>query len=79
MKRLLLVGLITLVAFGVTYAGGERMTNQGTHSLNFLMNGLGTFGVMGFPAGTVNGNWMYGFGGAYFIQTDLAIRAGVTF
>jgi hypothetical protein len=79
MKKLLLVGMITLLAFGLSYAGGERMTNQGTHSLNFLMNGLGTFGVSGFPSGSSNGSWMYGFGGSYFVATDMAIRAGVAF
>jgi len=79
MKRLFLVGMITLLAFGLTYAGGERMTKQGTHSLNFMMQGFGTFGVSGSPAGTANGSTMYGFGGSYFLNDDMALRAGVAF
>ncbi len=78
MKKLLLVCLVLLLAVGLTSAG-ERMTKQGTHSLNFLMNGLGNFGVMGSPAGTANGSYIYGFGGSYFIQDDMAIRTGLAF
>lgn len=79
MKRLLLVGMITLIAFGLTYAGGERMTNQGTHSLNFTFNGLGNFDIGSVPAGWNQGMNQYGFGGSYFFQNDMALRAGVAF
>lgn len=78
MKRLLLVGLVLLLAVGLVSAG-ERMTKQGTHSLNFYINGLGNFGVFGVPAGTANGSYLYGFGGSYFLQDDMALRAGVAF
>ena len=78
MKRLLLVCLVVLLAVGLTTAG-ERMTKQGTHSLNFLINGLGDFGVNGFPAAMVAGGTMYGFGGSYFMNDDMAIRTGIAF
>lgn len=78
MKRLLLVAVILLVAVGVMNAG-ERMTKQGTWSLNFTMNGLGDFGVGGVPAASISGSTLYGFGGSYFLNDDMAIRAGIGF
>ncbi len=76
MKRLLLVGLVLLLAAGFATAGE---TKQGTTTLNFLINGLGTFGVNGSTAGTANGNYLYGFGASYYIQDDMAIRLGLAF
>jgi hypothetical protein len=83
MKRLLLVAMVLLLAVGLMNAG-ERMTKQGTWSLNFTMNGLGDFGVGGYPASSItdpNGDvlTLYGFGGSYFISDDMAIRAGLAF
>lgn len=78
MKRLLLVVLVLLLAVGLSTAG-ERMTKQGTHSINFLINGLGDFGVSSFPVASVGAGTLYGFGGSYFLQDDMAIRAGVAF
>lgn len=87
MKRLLLVGLILVVAAGLTFAGGKRMTTKGTHSLYFTMNGLGDFGIGSYPAGMISA-WddgdiatsrMYGFGGSWFFQDDMAVRAGISF
>jgi hypothetical protein len=76
MKRLLLVGLVLLLVVGLASAGE---TKQGTMSLNFLINGLGTFGVTGTTAGTANGGYLYGFGGSYYIQNDMALRLGLAF
>lgn len=78
MKRLLLVALVLLLAVGMTSAG-ERMTKAGTHSLNFMMNGLGSFGVTSSVAAWVGGSSLYGFGGSYFMNDDMAIRAAIAF
>jgi opacity protein-like surface antigen len=87
MKRLLLVAMIVLLAVGVMNAG-ERMTKAGTWSLNFTVNGLGDFGVIGAPVSSVtffdeNANLqsatLYGFGGSYFLNDDMALRANLTF
>jgi hypothetical protein len=78
MKRLLLVGLVLLLAVGLVSAG-ERMTKQGTYSLNFTFQGLGDFNVGPSPAGWNQGQNQYGFGGSYFLNDDMALRAGVAF
>jgi hypothetical protein len=76
MKRLLLVVMVLLLAVGLMTAGE---TKQGSMSVNFLINGLGTFGVSGTTAGTANGGYLYGFGGSYYIQDDMALRLGLAF
>jgi opacity protein-like surface antigen len=79
MKRLLLVAMVVLLAVGVMNAG-ERMTKNGTWSLNFTMNGLGDFGVGGAPAAGIEGvGTLYGFGGSLFLNDDMALRVGLGF
>jgi hypothetical protein len=83
MKRLLLVAMVLLLAVGMMNAG-ERMTKQGTWALNFTMNGLGDFGVHGYPASSITAPdgsvlTLYGLGASYFISDDMAIRAGLAF
>lgn len=88
MKRLLLVAMILLLAVGVMNAG-ERMTKQGTWSLNFTINGLGDFGVIGVPVsdisyvtsptGPIQSLTLYGVGGSYFLNDDMALRANLAF
>jgi hypothetical protein len=79
MKRVLLVAMVVLLAVGVMNAG-ERMTKNGTWSLNFTMNGLGDFGVIGAPAAGIQGvGTLYGFGGSLFLNDDMALRVALGF
>jgi hypothetical protein len=82
MKRLLLVGILTVLAAGVLSAGTPT-TSAGDWNLFWSMNGFGDFGVTGahvasvsssFFSGTVNG-----LGGAYFLSDGMALRVALGF